>query len=1116
MKILNRHKRLLHSDATLSLGVSLLFNQRRKNRLILSCIDSVIGCSKFPTLNFIADTIHDQRNRFDVSKMDGINGFSLEEITARQLEKNIIFNKTNHSLSYLKKEMNKEEFELLPFMLLNSNRKHSANRLNRKEINSIHSLGIHYKKVYKTIKILYRKSLTFKDYVSEINVFENEFKEISSNQITIDDLSKRLDLPVDDLIEICNNYFLQKYGSTFDLSKQYKIPLSYEFLDVFLYENLKYEKIKKDYTIILSEDGIEKTNQKIIKKHKRIYNNFLVFNHFKNSISSKKYIKKYFEDVDTNLSSIIEYFHINYLLQINNSISKYKFQARQADTQTRKSKSGEMGKSELYIKEADYSKKIVKFSIKKIPLKRTGPKLLLEIINIQNLTKNKFLEQLFSVFGIDESRLNLEISTFNFESFERLSSNSKKKDNYHPFDIRKKSGGIRKILAPKIDLKALQTCTTFFLGHFYFPPGSSHGFVSQKSIITNATEHKNKKFILNIDLKNFFPSITFHKVRYKLIKLGLDNDTALSVANLATLDNTLPQGAPTSPLLSNIICKALDFKLKSIARKNKCNYSRYADDITFSTNAYKTLKSDSCNLLPETETAINRHGLKLNDKKTRFQQYSQRQDVTGLVVNEKVNVSREFLRTVRAMLNNWEKAGLRHAQDRFEKIYIMKNEHSKSLYRKSNMQSEINPPVVNVMNSNFSFMYSLAGRIEFIKSVRGLEDKTYIKFNNQYKKLIARNKKLNKKTKVSTSGVIIKGTPFVIAKPQDIRLNTYLYHLRTTRPLKFLTHNNHDEGYNSGNKFAYNIFIKDCNDALSDKVNWMRSKNCNSIFNLFKEFVNGPEESHTNLPMTWADEGLKSLIMKYGKHPASFDYEEIDLSENEDDVIKKFKVSMDQINDSFRVKQSFFINKIKKLNRDKFYIYHIKDNVAHFSADTFHTNLINVEKVIRILIFENEFFEKESDLFLGYDKIEVDIDKNSIVRYKDENNEELELKVKEANAMEKNHPAKKALNKLKQRLIVSIRIYNSNINRRKNVSDSEIEFKPGGDMSQIYALAEQIFNLSIIMHYRNGWHDTCVQQRKQKEIMDIKDIRLTSQIQDHYPKYDVLSNFYQCNLTFSI
>ena len=208
MKILNRHKRLLHSDATLSLGVSLLFNQRRINRLILSCMASEIGCSKFPTLNFIADTIHDQRNRFDVSKVNGINGFSLEEITASQLEYNIIFNKTNHSLSYLKKEMNKEEFELLPFMLRHSNGIHSANRLNRKEINSIHSLGMHYKKVYKTIKILHRKSLTFKDYVSEINVFENEFKEISSNQITIDNLSKRLDLPVDDLIEICNNYFL--------------------------------------------------------------------------------------------------------------------------------------------------------------------------------------------------------------------------------------------------------------------------------------------------------------------------------------------------------------------------------------------------------------------------------------------------------------------------------------------------------------------------------------------------------------------------------------------------------------------------------------------------------------------------------------------------------------------------------------------------------------------------------------------------------------------------------------------------------------------------------------------------------------------------------------------
>ena len=100
---------------------------------------------------------------------------------------------------------------------------------------------------------------------------------------------------------------------------------------------------------------------------------------------------------------------------------------------------------------------------------------------------------------------------------------------------------------------------------------------------------------MNIDLKDFFPSISFYRIKSSLKNLGLDQDTALSIANLSTLHNVLPQGAPTSPILSNIICKKLDYKFRNLAFKNNCVYTRYSDDITFSTNKYGVLSLEMKN-----------------------------------------------------------------------------------------------------------------------------------------------------------------------------------------------------------------------------------------------------------------------------------------------------------------------------------------------------------------------------------------------------------------------------------------------------------------------------------------------------------------------------------------
>jgi hypothetical protein len=169
--------------------------------------------------------------------------------------------------------------------------------------------------------------------------------------------------------------------------------------------------------------------------------------------------------------------------------------------------------------------------------------------------------------------------------------------------------------------------------------------------------HLNKKNVLNIDLKDFFDSFNFGRVRGFFIKnnnFKLDPHIATVIAQIACYDNKLPQGSPCSPVITNLITHSLDIKLASLAKKNSCTYTRYADDMTFSTRqklfpsqimeeedgvyiAGKKLKSE-----------IERAGFSINEKKTRIQRQDSRQDVTGLIVNEKPNVKKEYWRTAKS------------------------------------------------------------------------------------------------------------------------------------------------------------------------------------------------------------------------------------------------------------------------------------------------------------------------------------------------------------------------------------------------------------------------------------------------------------------------------------
>ncbi len=249
---------------------------------------------------------------------------------------------------------------------------------------------------------------------------------------------------------------------------------------------------------------------------------------------------------------------------------------------------------------------------------------------------------------------------------------------YTIFNIPKKSGGIRQIKAPAPELKLLQRKLTnilkkceeeIFSKKQHINPRKklkslSHGFKEKHSIGTNANCHKNKRYVLNFDLENYFQSFNFGRIRGFFIKNNdflLNTTIATILAQIACHDNELPQGSPCSPVISNLITHVLDVRLAQLARKYKCTYSRYADDITLSTNQKNfpkelaiTVSNESCEwkILSELEEVITASGFMIKHSKTRMQYQESRQTVTGLVVNEGVNIRTEYYRYARAMCHS--------------------------------------------------------------------------------------------------------------------------------------------------------------------------------------------------------------------------------------------------------------------------------------------------------------------------------------------------------------------------------------------------------------------------------------------------------------------------------
>jgi len=398
---------------------------------------------------------------------------------------------------------------------------------------------------------------------------------------------------------------------------------------------------------------------------------------------------------------------------------------------------------------------------------------------------------------------------------------------YAEFKIKKKSGTERCIHAPVAGLKSLQKTLSFVLQCVYEPHNAAMGFVRGRSIVDNAKLHVASKYVYNIDLKDFFPSVdqarvwkclqlkpfnlnkasstgqqymkwadfkeeylkteepvtflkgkgrmfantpygtlyvasNFDLEKDKYVLLGgsslktkdgkslegtlwlvnkIPETSRLDIANIiASLcctemeverkneagewekvkRNVLPQGAPTSPVITNIVCQRLDYLLSAVANRFGLNYSRYADDITFSSmhNVFQ-LESE---FLKELHRIISDQNFHIKESKTRLQKDGYRKEVTGLLVNEKANVQQRYIKQLRMWLYYWERYGYARAYDFFLQKYISEKGHVK----------KGKPDMVNV----------IGGKLDYLKMVKGADNELYLKLKGRFDALTIVNKPL--------------------------------------------------------------------------------------------------------------------------------------------------------------------------------------------------------------------------------------------------------------------------------------------------------------------------------------------------------------------------------------
>ena len=300
---------------------------------------------------------------------------------------------------------------------------------------------------------------------------------------------------------------------------------------------------------------------------------------------------------------------------------------------------------------------------------------------------------------------------------------------YKQFKIKKKSGGFRQITSPRNrSFMLMLSYVNTILKALYTPSNCAMGFTEGRSIVDNAKKHLGMNYVLNLDLKDFFPSIVQPRVwkRLQLKPFNFPVPVASTIAGLCCMKEiredadgkktehfVLPQGAPTSPIITNMICDKLDHRLAGLAKRFGLNYTRYADDITFS-SMHNVYQKDG-EFFVELYRIIADQGFTVNEKKTRLQKNGSRQEVTGITVSEKLNVTQKYVRDIRNILYIWDRYGYSVAYSKFFPKYKQAKGHVK----------KGNPDLVNVID----------GKLMYLKMVKSEEDSVYRHLHEKFIKL---------------------------------------------------------------------------------------------------------------------------------------------------------------------------------------------------------------------------------------------------------------------------------------------------------------------------------------------------------------------------------------------
>lgn len=307
-------------------------------------------------------------------------------------------------------------------------------------------------------------------------------------------------------------------------------------------------------------------------------------------------------------------------------------------------------------------------------------------------------------------------------------------EKYTSFQIPKKRGGMRTIDVPVPVLKELQRRLSAVLYAVHTPRHSAHGFLQERGIATNASVHVGRRYVGNVDLESFFGSINFGRVRGLFLakSYALSEPVATVLAQICCHENALPQGAPTSPIVSNMVATMLDRAMERLARMHGCRYSRYADDLTFSTDRAvfppELLKPNSEGTVVIGEAlavSLQQQGFRPNREKVRLSNRRGRQEVTGLIVNEKVNVRREYIRQLRAMIHALQKYGEAAATAEHYRVFSALRMRPSRIERRRqppHSASEVRPNLATVIE----------GKLEFLGSTLGKESPVYLNLLGRY------------------------------------------------------------------------------------------------------------------------------------------------------------------------------------------------------------------------------------------------------------------------------------------------------------------------------------------------------------------------------------------------